>query len=181
MTGSTNSSNFPVLNPVQNALAAGKCGPEGAVSTCSNAFIAKLNPTGSALVYSTYLGGDGSFVADSTGDAGHGIAVDSMGNAYVVGDSGSSNFPTQSPLEDISGCPCPNFVAKLSPAGALLYSTPLGSDTNVRRIVVDSSGSAYITGEADSEDFPTTDGAFQTSLKGKSDGFITKIAEQGEP
>jgi hypothetical protein len=181
VTGSTNSSNFPVLNPIQNAFAGGKCGSGASATTCSNAFIAKLNPTGSALVYSTYLGGDGSFVADSTGDAGAGIAVDSMGNAYVVGDSGSSNFPTLSPLDDVSGCPCPNFVAKLSPAGALLYSTPLGSDTDIRRIVVDSSGSVYITGEADSEDFPTTDGAFQTSLKGDSDGYITKLADEAAP
>jgi len=181
VTGSTNSSNFPVLNPFQNAMAGGKCGSGGAVTTCSNAFIAKLNPTGSALVYSTYLGGDGSFVEDSTGDNGVGIAVDSMGNAYVVGASGSSNFPTVNPLDDISGCPCPNFLAKLSPAGELLYSTPLAADTDIRRVVVDSSGSAYITGEADSDDFPTTDGAFQTSLKGDSDGFITKISDQGEP
>src|SRR5437016_993446 len=61
-----------------------------------------------------------------------------------------------------------------------LYSTPLAADTDIRRIVVDSSGSAYITGEADSDDFPTTDGAFQTSLKG-GDGFIAKIADQAEP
>jgi hypothetical protein len=72
-------------------------------------------------------------------------------------------------------------VAKLSPAGGLLYSTPLGTDTDIRRIVVDSSGSVYITGEADSDDFPTTDGAFQTSLKGDSDGYITKITEEAAP
>ena len=72
-------------------------------------------------------------------------------------------------------------MAKLSPAGALVYSTPIGLDTDIRRIVVDSSGSAYITGEADSEDFPTTDGAFQTDLKGSSAGFITKIADQAAP
>jgi hypothetical protein len=61
VTGSTNSSNFPVLNPVQSAFAGANCG-SGVI--CSNAFIAKINPTGSALVYSTYLGGDGSFIAD---------------------------------------------------------------------------------------------------------------------
>jgi hypothetical protein len=181
VTGSTNSSNFPVLNPFQSAFGGGKCGSGASATTCSNAFIAKLNPAGSALVYSTYLGGDGSFVQDGTGDAGAGIAVDSSGNAYAVGSSGSSNFPTLNALDDISGCPCPNFVAKLSPAGALLYSTPLGSDTDVRRVVVDSSGSAYVTGEADSEDFPATDGAFQTSLKGDSDGYIAKITEAAAP
>ena len=72
-------------------------------------------------------------------------------------------------------------MAKLSPAGALLYSTPLAADTDIRRIVVDSLGSAYITGEADSDDFPTSDDAFQTSLKGDSDGFITKITEEAAP
>ena len=177
MTGDTNSSNFPLANAYQSTLAGANC---GSGIPCSNAFITKLDPTGTALVYSTYLGGNGSFFK-GFGDIGNGIAVDALGNAYVAGASASDNFPMLNPLPDISGCPCPNFVAKLSPAGALLYSTPLAADTDVRSIVVDASGSAYVTGEADSDAFPTTDGAFQTHLKGSTAGFFTKIGDQAAP
>ena len=89
-------------------------------TAASDAFVAKLNPTGSALVYSTYLGG-------SVDDFGYGIAVDSAGDAYVTGFTESTNFPTANPLQATFGGGNDAFVAKLNPAGsALVYSTYLG-------------------------------------------------------
>lgn len=180
VTGNTNSANFPVANALQRTFAGVTCGSGATAVPCSNAFITKLDPTGASLVYSTYLGGDGVSLPGG-GDGGSDIATDSLGNAYVVGASSSKNFPTMSALDGITGCPCPNFIAKLSPAGVLLYSTPLGPDTDIRSVVVDNKGNAYITGEADSEDFPTTDGAFQTKLTGSSAGYFTKLADQTAP
>ena len=81
ITGFTASSNFPTKGPVQPSNAGG-----------DDVFVTKLNPTGTALVYSTYLGG-------SNSDVGNGIAVDSAGNAYVTGSTTSANFPTTSPLQ----------------------------------------------------------------------------------
>ncbi len=118
--------------------------------------MAKLNAAGSALVYSTYLGGSGD-------DQGNGIAVDSSGNAYVTGYTASTNFPTVNPLQStllcggIDSCWEP-FVAKLNAAGsALVYSTYLGGSNGGQAygIAVDSSGNAYVTGYTASTDFPT--------------------------
>ena len=175
VTGSTNSSNFPVASAFQNTLAGGNCGSGGAVIPCSNVFIAKLDPTGSALVYSTFLGGDGA-VNTNGGDSGADLAVDPSGNIYVVGINDSSNFPAKNPL-DLTGCPCPNFVAKLNPAGTLVYSIFLGDGTAANGVRADSSG-AYVAGATGSEDFTTTEGAFQTSLQGDTAGFIKKIVDQ---
>ena len=86
----------------------------------------KLNPSGSALVYSTYLGGSGG--NGGNGDGGNGIAVDSSGNAYVTGYTTSTNFPTMNPLQPVNGGGTYDaFVTKLNPSGsALVYSTYLG-------------------------------------------------------
>ncbi len=139
-------------------------------------FVAEINSTGTAMIYSTYLGG-------STGEVGNGIAVDSSGNAYITGNTYSSDFPMQSPLptsffnsiEDA-------FVSELSPGGStLLFSTYLGgSGANGNgdignAIAVDSSGAVYIGGYAGSIDFPTTSGAYQTNSMGYFNGYITKI------
>jgi len=157
----------------QTALAAG---------ASNNAFVTKLDPTGSALVYSTFLGGSG-------GDDGKGIAVDSSGEAYVAGVTGSVNFPTTMGafLTALAGGPgsTNEFVTKLNSTGsALVYSTYLGgSDRDYARgIAVDSAGSAYVTGETHSTDFPTTPGAFQTSLpntSGDSSAFVTVLNPAG--
>jgi len=111
VTGWTDSSDFPTTNPLQPANGGGD----------GDAFVAKLNPVGSALVYSTYLGGSGY-------DFGFGIAVDSSGNAYVTGWTNSSDFPTANPLQPIyGGGGYDAFVAKLNPTGsALVCSTYLG-------------------------------------------------------
>jgi photosystem II stability/assembly factor-like uncharacterized protein len=153
--------NLPTACPLQSRLAGGK-----------DAFLAKLNPDGTALVYATYIGG----VADETST---GVAVDSAGNAYVTGWTLSSDLPVttnafQSAFPEYRSSSSQSagffvrdshpegFVTKFDPAGALLYSTYLGgvgSDIPTR-IAVDGAGSAYVTGAKSSSDFPTTPGAF---------------------
>jgi hypothetical protein len=125
VAGETSSSNFPTANPLQAQLRG---------VGVSNAFATKLNAAGSALVYSTYLGGSG-------GDAGYGIAVDSSGNAYVAGYTDSSDFPTANPLQAHLRGTCSNcrnaFVTKLNPAGsALVYSTYLETRPETRFLAV---------------------------------------------
>jgi hypothetical protein len=134
--------------------------------------VTKVNPAGSALLYSTYLGGSG-------GDVGLGIAVDGSGNAHVTGTTGSANFPTANPIQPASGGIFDAFVTKVNPAGfALLYSTYLGgsgSDFGLG-IAVDGSGNAYVTGGTGSATFPTVN-AFQPAFGGGSlDAFIAQIS-----
>jgi hypothetical protein len=180
VTGYTQSSDFPTVNPIQAAYA----GPPPTADTiCCNVFVAKLNPAGSALVYSTYLGGSG-------GDQGFGIAVDSAGNAYVTGRTYSTDFPTVNPLQATNkAAPVSNaFVAKLNPAGsALVYSTYLGgsgingtSGDAGYGIAADSSGNAYVTGETYSTDFPTAN-ALQATHKGpgSSTAFVATLNSTG--
>ncbi len=182
LTGSTRSANLPTINAFQPAL------KNNDSNTGQDIFITKLNATGTALVYSTYLGG-------SFNETGLGIAVDSAGSAYVTGDVGSRDFPTtpgaiKRTKGEFGG---DAFVTKLSPAGnALAYSTYLGgeafdnSDTGTD-IAVDCAGNAYVTGYTYSSDFPTTPGAFQPTYIGaprgadfpKSDAFVTKFDPTG--
>ncbi len=144
-------------------------------SSLGDAFVSKLNVSGSALVYSTYLGG-------SKGDGTLGIAVDASGDAYVTGTTESANFPvTPSAFRTtyVGGDYCSDyefaylactiaFVTKLNSAGsALVYSTYLGGSpryngagwTSGYGVVVDGSGNAYVTGSTESSDFPITPGA----------------------
>jgi hypothetical protein len=138
-------------------------------------FVSKLNPSGTGLVYSTYLGG-------SDWDVGNAIAVDASGNAYITGWTTSSTFPTTPGAFDTSYNGFYDvFVSKLNPSGtALVYSTYLGGGLfeEGNGIATDSSGNAYITGETlYYSDFPTTLGAFDTSFNGGSyDGFISKFS-----
>jgi hypothetical protein len=167
VTGQTNSTNFPTtMGTFQTTL-------DGSL----DAFVAKLDPTGSALVYSTYLGG-------SSFDSGSGIAVDASGNVYVLGATDSTNFPTtmgafQTTLDGSFDA----FVTKLDPTGsALVYSTYLGgsdSECCAGSIAIDALGNAYVTGSTDSSDFPTTLAAFQTTLGGSPDAFVTKLDPTG--
>src|SRR5438445_652768 len=138
-----------------------------------DAFVTKLNGDGSALVYSTYLGG-------SVDDRGNAIAVDAAGNAYVTGSTSSNNFPTTSgavqPTCGISGGDA--FVSKLNETGTtLVYSTCLGGSGGQfgNGIVVDAAGNAYVAGQTDSPNFTTTLGAFQTTFAGGGDAFVTKL------
>ena len=141
-----------------------------------DAFVAKLNPEGNDLVYSTYLGGD-------DWDTGYGIAVDSDGNAYITGKTESANFPkepTQNPIQDQKGNFDDAFVTKINPDGsALVYSTFLGGESTDegRGIAVDSLGNAYVTGDTSSDDFPKKN-PYQGTRAG-NDAFITKINPAG--
>ena len=167
ITGETSSTDFPLASPLQGAKGAG---------AALDAFVAKLNPAGSALAYSTYLGG-------GDVDAGAGIEVDGSGSAYVTGRTVSADFPTASPIQAAKGAgPFPDaFVAKLNPAGsALAYSTYLGgsdSDSGAA-IELDPSNNAYITGETSSPNFPTAR-AMQAARGGESDAFVAKLNPAG--
>jgi Bacterial Ig-like domain (group 3)/Kelch motif/Beta-propeller repeat len=141
-----------------------------------DAFVTKLNATGTALVYSTYLGG-------SLGEGASSIAVDGSGSAYVTGGTNSTDFPTtagavQTNLEGGNG---DAFVTKLNASGsALVYSTYLGGtgDDHATGIAVDASGSAHVTGDTFSTNFPTTAGAFQTTSAGGG-AFVTALNASG--
>jgi hypothetical protein len=141
-----------------------------------DAFVSKLNPAGTSLVYSTYL----------NGASGNGIAVDSAGNAYVTGDAGPTNFPTTPGAFQTSPMGFDVFVAKLNPAGsALVYSSRFGGsfDDFGRGIALDGAGNAYITGwtvcRSTTCTFPTVN-AFQPDYAGgNNDAFVTKIDSSG--
>ncbi len=143
----------------------------------------KLNATGSAPVYSTYLGGNSDELTAPLLAIG-GIAVDGFGNAYVTGDTASTNFPTTAgAFQTTFGGGADAFVTKLNSTGsALVYSTYLGGNSgdDAGGIAVDGSGNAYVTGSTASTNFPTTAGAFQTSVGGSfSDAFVTKLNSTG--
>jgi len=166
VTGNTFFKTFPTKNPLQPAYGGGY----------SDAFVAKINAAGSALVYSTYLGGTGD-------DRGFGIAVDTTGSAYVTGITTSGNFPTKNPIQPPhGGLAFDAFVTKISPDGsALVYSTALGGDGNDlgKAIAVDTANNAYVTGIA-GDGFPTTSGAFQTTYGGgNGDAFVAEINPTG--
>lgn len=162
VVGDTASSDFPTVNAFQSTLK----------SASGNAFVAKLNPTGTSLLYSTYLGG-------STGtDVAYGVFVDALGEAHVTGAAGSTDFPLLNPLQTNGSI----FVTKLSSAGStLLYSTRLGDSSAdyVSAIATDSAGNAYIVGSTSSQDFPTTPGSVQPALKGSQNAFLTEINSSG--
>ncbi len=160
VTGATSSTDFPTLNPWQAANAGGK-----------DAFVTKLNAHGSALVYSTYLGGAGD-------DSGNSISLDGTGAAYIVGQTYSSNFPTKSPVQSTNAGNGDAFLAKFSrTASALQFSTYLGGAGLEQGfgIAVDHCGMAYLAGQTVSSNFPTTGGAFQASSAGGSDAFVAKV------
>jgi uncharacterized protein (TIGR03437 family) len=163
VTGSAGSIDFPTKNPIQAAQ-----GGSG------DAFLAKLNPTGSALVYSTYLGGNGI-------DSGSAVALDAAANAYVIGNTFSTNFPTKNPFQSTRGAQEDAFVAKINAAGsALVYSTYLGGN-NVDQgnaIAVDAAGNAYLTGYTASTDFPLAS-PFRGSNTGSVNAFVTRLNPAG--
>lgn len=162
LTGRTTSTNFPTLVPMQSLNGGG----------ANDAFVAKVNPPGAALVYSTYLGGSGD-------DQGQGIAIDVARNAFVTGSTTSVDFPLHSPLQATLSGPSDGFVGKLSLAGsALIYSTYLGgaqADEGFG-IGVDLVGSAYVAGFTESDNFPRIN-AFQAAFGGVRDAFVSKLAE----
>src|SRR5213078_94557 len=167
VTGLTGSSNFPTTPGAYQTTFAG----------VEDAFVTKLDPTGSALVYSTFLGGGGF-------DEGTAIGVDAARNAHVTGLTGSSNFPTTPGAfqTTFAGGSFDAFVTKLNFTGsALVYSTFFGGSGFDRGVglAVDAAGNAYVTGLTDSSNLPTTAEAFQTTIGGSSDAFVTKLDPAG--
>lgn len=178
ITGTTQSPDFPTT--------AGAFDRTGAAQNFAEAFITKLNATGTALIYSTFIGG-------SNMEFGRRIAIDAGGNAYITGQTKSSNFPVTGnafsrALHIPANCPrcatdnTDGFVTKLNAAGnALVYSTYLGGTEydSPRGIAVDAGGNAYVAGETLSPDFPTTTGAFSRTYSGNYDVFVTKLNATG--
>jgi hypothetical protein len=167
VTGTTGSSNFPTMNAYQATFQGGPS------YSPKDAFVTKLSSFGNSLIYSTYLGGG------SAGDRGRGIAVDGFGNAYVTGETYSSDFPTLNPFQGMLQGSADVFVTKLSKIGnTLVYSTYLGGSdgSGIDRghsIAVDISGNAYVTGRAQGG-FPTFN-PYQGTYQG-SDAFVTKLS-----
>src|SRR6185295_3237272 len=150
ITGNSASPDFPISNALQPALAGG-----------DDAFVTKLNANGTALVYSTYLGGNGD-------DFGFGITIDSNHDAYVTGSTRSANFPLSNAFQSVRAGIQDVFVTKLNTSGtALVYSTYLGGNNTEtgRRIAADSAGNAYLTGNTASSNFPLSN-ALQGVLAG---------------
>ncbi len=170
VAGQTSSADFPTTG--------------GAFDTSYNggdAFVTKLNPSGTGLVYSTFLGGRGN-------DDAWGIAIDGAGNAYVTGRTWTSTFPTTPGAFDTTfngkqGNTDPDaYVTKLNAAGSgLVYSTFLGGKAYDlgREIVVDADGSAYVAGHTYSSAFPVTADGSDTSYNGNADAFLTRLNVAG--
>mgnify|MGYP001389337330 CR=1 FL=1 len=173
LLGETNSTNFPVTAGAFDSLK---------TTTERDAFVAKLNPSGTAVVWATYLGGSGYGVwMDNIGD---GIAVDASGNVFVVGRTASLDFPTTpgayrtakfSPDSSWEG-----FLVKLDAGGAaLVYSTFLGGLANPEGLAIDADGNAFVAGIEWQGTLPTTSGAFQRVRGGGQDAFVMKVNPEG--
>jgi uncharacterized protein (TIGR03437 family) len=178
IAGYTNSPDFPVTKGVYSTV----CGPNG--QTCAAAHVTKLNPLGSNIVWSTFVGGskaDGSDNLFFTGP----IQLDGKGNVYIMGQAGQT-FPLINPVEPAgTGGAMELTVAELDPAGAnLLFSTRIGSsggavNSNPAGLAVDSSGNIYLAGNTIGPGLITTPGAFQTTASSSPccyHGFVVRIA-----
>jgi hypothetical protein len=163
ITGVTSSRNFPTANAVLPAHAGG----------FFDGFVAKLNSAGNQFVYSTFLGGRGE-------DRALRIAVDGPGNAYVTGDTDSSDFPTLNSLQAVNNGSSDAFVVKLNPTGAMVYSTFVGGRglDGGTGIAADSNGFVYVTGFTASNDFPLVSPVQQAS-GGAFDAFVLVLDKSG--
>lgn len=162
LTGDTASTNLPLASPLQ-----------GTFGGVRDAFFAKFNAAGSALVYASYLGGSGF-------DQGWGIAIDPAGNVHVAGVTGSTDFPTQSPLQASNGGADDSFITKINASGsALVYSTYFGGSgsDDVNGLALDTAGNAYVTGHTNSSDLPVLN-SLQT-FGGLTDAFLVKLRPSG--
>ena len=160
--GQTLSPDFPTKNPFQSSCPSTAC-----------VFASKINSAGSALVYSTYLGGSG-----SQGQYGGVFAVDGSGNAYLTGVTWATNFPLLKPIQTTPGGNGDRFVTVLDSTGSgLVFSTNLGGSGRDRNQggALDSTGLVYIAGTTESTDFPVLPGGLQTSFLGGSSAFLSKI------
>jgi len=157
-TGTTASTDFPVTF--------------GTYQGGGDVFVAKLNPSGTGLVYSTFIGG-------TAEDIGRAIAIDNAGNAYVTGGTSSLNFPV-TVNQFTPGTHA--FALKLGATGSLMYSTALAGNNfdSGSAIATDIGGSAYVAGATSSTNFPVTAGSYQTAAGGFGDGFVAKLNVNGQ-
>jgi uncharacterized repeat protein (TIGR01451 family) len=158
ITGSTFSTDFPVTSGTNQGQ--------------GDVFVTKLNPSGTALVYSTFIGG-------SSQDTARGIAIDNAGNAYVTGATSSTNFPV-TVNQFTAGTH--GFVLKLGTTGNIVYSTALAGNNSDSPLAIatDASGSAYVTGSTNSSNFPVTAGSYKTTPGGGGDAFVVKLSTTGQ-
>jgi hypothetical protein len=177
--GDTTSLNFPVTpGAYQSAckLASSVCSGDG--------FVAKLDATGSSLLYSTYIGGSGK-------ELGYAMAIDNAGHIFLTGPTGSADFPVTAGAFQTTfaggGTPFGDvFIAEINPAGNgasdLLYSTYLGGTGSDQAwaIAVDAQGAVYVTGATTSANFPLTAGAYQSTYAGAGDAFVSKLIPGGQ-
>ncbi|HUO57970.1 MAG TPA: SBBP repeat-containing protein [bacterium] len=176
VTGSTSSLDFPTTAGAYQTTYGGRGYSPTAFD--GDAFVTKINSSGTSFLYSTYLGGNGT-------DVSSGIAVDLNGSAYITGAAGP-NFPTTAGvIKPIFGAPGNGqhvFISELNPSGSgLVFSTYLGGSSydSGTNIVLDASNNCYVVGSTDSADFPTTAGAYQATYAGNMDCFLTKINSTG--
>jgi len=199
VTGTTVSFDFPTY-PV-NCSSTKPCPYQSKSASIGGVFVAKLNPTGTGFVYSTFLSGTHNWTKEwgSGGSSGNAIAIDSAGNAYVAGETCLKDFPLagigKKTKHSGKEWAYDGFVSKLDPNGSkLIYSRYLGGTGSdvIRGIDVDSAGNVYVTGDTNSVDFPTTSGAYDqkcgsTGLCGwdaarktvPADVFVTKLGKAG--
>ena len=166
VTGGTSSTDFPVANALQPAMAE---------FDFSDAFVTKFAPNGQTLAYSTYLGGAGT-------EQGLGIAVGADGGAYVAGGTSSANFPQVEPARGYGGL-ADAFVARFNPAGsALLFSTHLGGAANDQgnALAVNPAGEIFVVGNTASTDFPVVSAVRGTYGGGRSDAFVAKLGVEAD-
>jgi uncharacterized repeat protein (TIGR01451 family) len=165
LTGRTESPDFPAFNSFQPAYGGG-----------ADAFVSVLNASGTAVIYSTFLGGGDL-------DVGNGIIVDGAGNAFIVGETASLDFPVTNAMQPANAGGSDAFVIELDPTGSLLlYGTYIGGSALDRGmgVALDSAGKIVITGETSSDDFPIA-AAFQTTRGGGKDAFVARFdpSQQG--
>ncbi len=168
--GTVSSDDFPVTANAFQPHMDGCC--------ISDGFLSKLNPSGSSLLYSTYLGG-------SFADTSMGVAADAAGNAYVTGLTNSMDFPVTTSAYNATNAQFHSaaFLSKIntlaSGAASLVYSTYFGgaSDANFvsRSMALDANGGVYLTGRTYASDFPVTANAFQTARQGDTDAFVAHL------
>ncbi len=163
--GTSASANYPVTPGAHDTT----------LATFGDVFVTKLNPTGTAILYSTFIGGSGF-------DAGRAIAVDTAGGAYVTGSTSSDNFPNVNALQVGRLGLYDAFVARISPAGdSLDFSTYFGgtSSEEGRGIGLDGTGSIYVSGATNSNNLPVTVGAYDEGYNAGDDAFVLKMAPDG--
>lgn len=165
LAGTTSSVNFPLRNPLFNAL-----------NGASDAFVMKINPATATVLFSTFIGGR------NPGDRCWAVSVDDAGFVYLAGETSSLNFPLVNPFQTNFRGSIDGFVAKLShDGGALLFSSYLGGYffDIIYGMAVDRFGSIYVTGRTEAPNFPVKN-ALQPAINGARDAFVTKINADGD-